>query len=156
MPEPHAATVADEVAQRLATCTAANGYTFEVTTVSRRLLQDPDTYTHGTVVLAWGALRRDDAWQGTAPWTRWTHDLDLAIIVRPAADDAQPLDLAILQAVRDVLHALNLPDCLGGLVDQVNVETVTPFDAAQAVSGASVQLSVVYRTNERDLAEPPE
>lgn len=144
-----------ELAERLAECTTANGYIFDVADVSRRVLQALDTYPHGTVVLEPGRLERDEAWSGTAPWTRWNHEVALAIIVRPEAGDTTPLQAAVLQAVRDVVHAMNLPDSLGGLVDRADVVAADPFAPAEAFGGALVTVRLVYRTDERDLANPP-
>lgn len=148
----HATAIATELASRAAECTAANGYGYDVAQVIRRELGALESYPHGTVEVRLGGWQRDESWSGSVGVTRWRQAFEVLLVVRTAAEDETPIDDLVGEAVRDLVHALNLPDLLGGLVDLIDVVSAEPLSPSPALGGALLTLAAVYRTDERDLA----
>lgn len=143
-----------EIAGRILTCTAANGYEFEVTEVLRRRLGETSGYPGGTVELACDGFRRLDASDvGTHARVEWEMEVLVVAYVLAPQDASEPLETTISRAERDVLKAMAIGDRFD-LADIVQLQSSDRFgpDSDESSAGTVLTFTVQFVANETDLA----
>lgn len=147
MPLPVYELAAQEIATRLATCTVANGYTFEALSVVRQG-PDPIDYGPGTVELMVGALELEQTEAGAFDLADFRVGLSVLVVVEQVS--GVPNDSTIAQAVRDLVKALRLSD--GTLWIDGRVTGIDHLDAAAGEhAGAVIAVELLIRSATESL-----
>ena len=152
MPNALYESAAIELLERIAECTPANGYTYEVLQAVR-ISPDPIDYGPGTVQLSLESLDRVDESQEATGLLDMLARFQVTAIVEQVSGVAN--DAATAQAVRDLVHALDLDDgadiwIYGRLV---TIDHLDPSAGDHA--GAALTLELHIRSDVRSLDEGP-
>jgi len=141
------------MAERVARCTPANGYEFEVTAVLRRKIGDTPAYLPGTVELTLDTITRItgiDA--GLSPWVECQAEIKVSISV-PASATGDPVESTCAVAERDVHAAIGVEDRLG-LCDLLTLDAINRYEGVPGeVAGMSLTYSANFMMNEYDLTK---
>lgn len=143
---------ADDVCQRVANLTKANGYSFDVAEVVRPRQSGGLSVGHLTAVITQGPPDPD---QGNAPGNReqWIQPFDIEIIVSLPDDDTTSIDKFANVISADLMKALfrsssapsTVDYSLGGLATRLEIAGAENIERDGALGGVRLTLEVTYR-----------
>lgn len=148
MPLPVYEAAAVELLSRLATCTVANGYTYEALQVAR-ISAKPLDFAAGTVLLWTDSIDPAGESEGATGLLEQTARYFVLAIVEQI--DGTANDAQASQAVRDLVHSLDLEDG-GGLWLRGRVSSIEHLDPSSGDhAGATIGVELLLRSDVRSL-----
>lgn len=143
--------VAQAFADRLKTCTPANGCSFTANVV-RRKLGEQVSYVGGTVEVVTGPMERSDALEDQHGWTVYTFPMGITVIAPADETSSEPVETTVDRCVCDVHRILAIADGFG-LCDDITLQSIDDFDQAPGeFAGADLTYLCVIQVLAADLA----
>lgn len=146
--------IVSELADRIATCTIANGYLFDVVEVVRRVRGSEEKYVPGVVEIRRSSITQDGALdQGTINRGMWTMSVEVMVFVDQPDEATEPAETAVARAVAAVHSAVAISDRLG-IADTAVLESIDDYEPAPGqFAGAALTYSFQFLMDETDLTQ---
>lgn len=157
MPAPVIEQIAVELQARLNQISLANGYSRDIPAVVRPARYEGVTVDDGLIVFEQTGHELDPEGEidGCPNALAWMVEFSIDVFIRASDCDNEPTDTKVNYIVSDVVKAIGEPTAwhtFGGLAFWSRVTGLDYWNVTDgAHSGATITLSVHYRTNENDL-----